>query len=143
MELPKRFWDKVKKTPGCWLWCGCKNSYGYGHFGFNGKVIGSHRLVWESRKGPIPFGKVIMHKCDIRSCVKFSHLNLGTQKENIYDCIKKGRRGIVNKLTIKEVKKIRKLYANGDFYQYELAKMFGVSSPNISYIIRNIIWKDI
>lgn len=29
-ELGDRFWSKVDKTDGCWLWTGANNGEGYG-----------------------------------------------------------------------------------------------------------------
>ena len=32
----KRFWEKVKKTDGCWTWMGAKDRKGYGKFSIGG-----------------------------------------------------------------------------------------------------------
>jgi hypothetical protein len=42
-------------------------------------------------KGEIPLGLKVLHKCDVTLCVNPEHLFLGTQKENVHDCERKGR----------------------------------------------------
>src|SRR5271165_4726377 len=88
----KRFWDKVEKTDGCWNWKAYIGPDGYGRFGFRGKIPGPHRVSWELSFGPIPDGLNVCHKCDNRRCVRPDHLFLGTDRDNILDCIRKGRR---------------------------------------------------
>jgi len=77
-------------TP-CKLWEGAKTKDGYGSKKVNKVVCYVHRLEWEKHNGPIPRGLVIRHKCDIRHCYEITHLELGTQKQNIADSIKRGR----------------------------------------------------
>lgn len=57
----------------------------------NGKFTGVHRHVYTEMYGEIPKGKVIMHSCDNPKCINPEHLILGTQGENIRDCVTKGR----------------------------------------------------
>ena len=52
-----------------------------------------HRAAWEAHNAePIPEGMVVMHTCDNPGCCNPNHLILGTQRQNIEDCIAKGRR---------------------------------------------------
>ena len=39
--------------------------------------------------GEIPKGMVIRHKCDNPNCCNIEHLEIGTQKDNIEDMIKR------------------------------------------------------
>jgi hypothetical protein len=48
--------------------------------------------------------KVVMHKCDNPSCFRFSHLELGTQADNIADRVSKNRGN--NVLTEEDIKNI-------------------------------------
>lgn len=84
-----RFWAKVNKTSTCWLYTGRINSNGYGSFKIRGHPYKVHRVAWTLLKGPIPKGKNVLHRCDIRNCVR--HLWVGTQWENLNDASKKGR----------------------------------------------------
>lgn len=91
----ERFWRYVQKTETCWLWVGVKSSDGYGSMGIDGKQVGTHRVSWELHNGPIPDGKRVLHNCpggDNPTCVNPAHLFLGTQKDNVQDCIRKRRR---------------------------------------------------
>lgn len=88
----ERFWSKVNKTESCWLWTGTRNSKGYGRFRDNDRMIVAHRIAWDlAGRGPIPAGMQLCHVCDVRACVNPEHLFLGTQSDNMRDCVKKGR----------------------------------------------------
>lgn len=43
--------------------------------------------------GPIQAGLWVLHKCDVRHCVRPDHLFLGTAAENTTDMMRKGRWG--------------------------------------------------
>lgn len=78
-----RFWNKVCKSDGCWVWQGYKNAKGYGSFTVLGKSIGAHRYAYELVHGPIQTGFVIDHMCHNPSCVNPSHLREVSNKQNI------------------------------------------------------------
>jgi hypothetical protein len=93
-EVEARLWAKVDKTPTCWLWRGAK-SRGYGRFKVDTvHAPRVHRIVWELTHGPIPTGLSVLHRCDTPACVNPAHLFLGTQRDNVYDAIEKGRHRI-------------------------------------------------
>lgn len=92
-DLSERFWEKVEKTEGCWLWTASTRN-GYGQIALGGRgnpVLYAHRVSYEMHHGPIPDGLVVMHTCDVRSCVRPDHLTVGTQAENLADMVAKGR----------------------------------------------------
>jgi hypothetical protein len=88
----EKFWNKVKKSDGCWEWTGHTGSKGYGRFRVNNKFYGAHRFSWMLTNGEIPKGIFVCHQCDNPSCVRPSHLFLGTPKDNTQDMIRKKRR---------------------------------------------------
>ncbi len=91
--IADRFWEKVKKTRGCWLWTASKQAAGYGSFVVHkgDSPVGAHRLSYELEIGSIPTGMQVLHRCDNPSCVRPSHLFLGTQRDNMRDMRTKGR----------------------------------------------------
>ena len=93
-SLKCRFLNAVTKNEetGCWEWKKSLNARGYGQMNVNGKNREMHRLGYEIFNGEISEGLYVLHKCDNRKCCNPDHLWLGTQKDNIQDMIKKGRR---------------------------------------------------
>lgn len=143
----QRFWAKIRKTRGCWLWLGVPNSQGYGQIHVNGKTIGAHRFSYALHNGKIPRKLYVLHSCDVRNCVKPAHLWLGTQLENLADRDAKGRGvgGILNgraKLSEIQVKNIRLAYATGTTSISKLAKIYPVNEPTICKIIKKKLWAN-
>ena len=95
-SLLERFEAKYIPEPmsGCWIWISTIGSNGYGEIhnpdgSHKGKQ--AHRVSWEFFRGPITEGLQVNHKCDVPLCVNPNHLYLGTQVQNIEDCIRRGR----------------------------------------------------
>lgn len=146
----QRFWDKVRKTKGCWDWTASKVGEGYGGFSLKHKSYLAHRISWVIRYGTIPKGMCVLHRCDNKICVNPKHLWLGTKGDNNRDRDKKGRgadrRGENHpmvELTERKILEIRKLYKVENVVQEELAKRFNISRPHISSIINKRRWKHI
>lgn len=149
-SLEERFWGKVEKSAGCWIWTATKNRQGYGRIRSSGKTARAHRISWELANGPIPDGMDILHRCDNPACVNPAHLFLGTDDDNMRDKENKGRGnhavGMVHgrsKLTADQVREIRRLYSTGQYLQRELGKRFGVHQTTIGYICRRESWAHI
>lgn len=91
--LEEKFWARVNKSNGCWLWTGTVQVRGYGAF-FISKARGyvkAHRFSYELNVGPIPDGMLVCHRCDVRNCVRPDHLFLGDNAINMADMTAKRR----------------------------------------------------
>lgn len=92
-SLVRRFWKKVSKTKGCWLWTGhtIRGGYGVMRYTSSNRATTAHRISYEIHVGPIPDGMFVLHRCDVPACVNPAHLFLGTQFDNMRDMVAKGR----------------------------------------------------
>lgn len=141
-----RFFAKVRKTDGCWIWTGSHISTGYGSFEFPEGSQLAHRVAYVIAYGST-HGMCVLHRCDNRSCVRPEHLFLGTPKDNTHDMIEKGRfaRGELHgcaKLTEASVVKIKRLIEAG-LTNVAIASRFGVTDKNISLIRRGVHWTHV
>ena len=144
------FWAKVRKTPTCWLWIGATNGEkGYGQLqrhAIKKRPILAHRYSWFLEHGSFP-RNYVCHHCDTPLCVRPSHLFVGTHKDNMADCNRKGRgnqgskHGLA-KLTEKSVLQIRIAYAKGKKMNV-LAQQYKVNRSNIEHIIHRRRWRHV
>ncbi len=159
-----RFLSKLKTSDsGCWIWCGCGSSRGYGKTTIASKDIRAHRLSWMIFKGEIPDGLFVCHQCDNPSCCNPSHLFLGTQAENVIDKVTKGRqakgdthyarlhperlaRGTshgMSKLDEDKVRQIRLEYTGTRGELGMLAKKYGVAKATVHQVVRGRLWSHV
>lgn len=149
--LAGRFWVKVgRQDAGCWEWLASLDSRGYGNFGVprndgSGRFLmqRAHRVSWQLTHGDIPRGMVVCHSCDNRRCVNPGHLFLGTQGDNMADCVSKSRLGNRSgefnsraRLTATQVKKIREDTAS----LAVLAARYGVSKSTVHGVRSGKTW---
>ena len=138
----KEHFDKIPYA-GCWIWRG-SDTKGYGVGYTKHKMRYVHRVMYENKYGKIPEGLHVLHKCDTPLCGRPDHLFLGTNADNVADCISKGRnnKGEKNggaKLKEQGVLDIRVLLKDG-LSQYEIAEQYGVSQTHISDIKNGHKW---
>lgn len=88
-DAPSMTSEKVMRNvdirdAGCWTWKGYINRQGYGVFVRGSFHMFAHRAVYETLVGSIPRGLTLDHLCRNRACVRPSHLEPVTLKENIH-----------------------------------------------------------
>ena len=66
----------------CWLWQNKPDRDGYGVANHAGRQWRAHRLSYTFHVGPIPDGHDLDHTCEVRLCVRPSHLEPVTNFEN-------------------------------------------------------------
>lgn len=179
VDIATRLWAKVDKNGPlirddigpCWVWTATKCTSGYGQIkrgGKHGECVPAHRVVWELTYGPIPDGMYVLHKCDNRTCVRPSHLFLGTHLDNMRDMMTKGRgvtaetrgrwvrnawvaypdrmrrgsRSASAKLTDDDVQEIIERRASGE-QGIALARIYGVSPSTISRVVCGHHWPPV
>lgn len=131
----------------CWPWIAGKFPAGYGAVRF-GKQRHAHRAAYEDAHGVgCADGLVVRHRCDVRACVNPSHLELGSQADNMRDKVDRGRqaKGSENgsaKLHEDAVHAIRSSYVFGSRTHglNSLARAYGVSCTVIAKIISRQTW---
>lgn len=77
-------WDRPIEE--CWIWKKAKDKKGYGAIGHEGKVLKTHRVVYELAHN-LTLGPEdsILHLCDNRACANPSHLLRGNHTDNEVD----------------------------------------------------------
>lgn len=141
----KRIEAHIAKQPnGCWEWTAARTKNGYARIRIAGETILAHRAVYAILYGPIPKKMDVCHTCDVRHCVRPSHLFLDTRKGNMQDAVRKGRqaKGEIQghaKLTASDVRAIRASGAS----QKALAVRYNVTQSNISCVANRKTWKHI
>lgn len=78
------WWVDVNETTGCWEWAKARDPQGYGRVGILGtsRSMLAHRYLYELLVGPIPDGLTLDHLCRNPCCVRPSHLEPVTAREN-------------------------------------------------------------
>lgn len=171
--LAEGFWEKVNrdgpmpspeavavhpeiKGERCWLFASSKAGKRYGRIYTDGRQVQAHRAAWYLQTGAWPEPNCL-HKCDVRNCVRFSHLFQGTDTDNMQDMIGKKRDRLVGsrnsraKLTDEQVAEIRRLgqpwlrhprRRGTALLVRQIARRFGVTEQCIKKILRNELWQE-
>jgi hypothetical protein len=130
----------------CLAWPFGVSSNGYGSVNFHGKATTASRAMCIAAHGePTARGMDAAHSCGNghNGCVNPNHLRWATRAENIADMIDHGtaNRGEIHgraKLSETQAREIMAL--KGKMLQKEIAKMFGVSRANISFVHSKNSW---
>lgn len=155
MNLRQRLYSHAKKNDetGCWEWAGSKRGC-YGRIIVGSRVDGTrrsdtaHRVSYIINFGEIPDGLYVCHKCDNPACINPNHLFLGTAKENMEDCSKKGR--IVakagenqgrSKLTEESVRDARRKFFVERVSSWRMADIYCVSRRTMWNALTGKTWK--
>jgi hypothetical protein len=162
MNPTERFWVKVHKTEGCWLWTGCASRYGFISWEGRRNRL-AHRVSWELHFGPVPGGLCVLHRCDTPLCVRPDHLFLGTVKDNAEDrngkqrqarggrhgrrtrpeCTARGERSGLAKLSEESVRGMRERHAAGGITFRQLGSLFGITGTHAHRIVTRQVWAHV
>jgi len=153
MNTAEAFWARVNRGEplSCWLWKGAISA-GYGTLQWKPsglRIQKAHRVAWLLTYGEIPHGLSVCHHCDNPPCVNPQHLFLGTQRDNMQDARRKGRRPNVKgqanpnaQLTELEVGYIREGLSEG-YCPAAMARAFGIPWHIVSKIDRRRTWRHV
>lgn len=145
----------------CWEWRGGRTPDGYGKFWLAGRTIGAHVFAFAVAFGWHP--AIVRHRCDNPPCVRPSHLQGGSQHDNLLDAVERGRvphaertlavsaplkrthgeRNGSAVLTTAQVSTIRSRYAAGRQSVRSLADEFGVGKSMIHNIVTGKSWRHV
>jgi hypothetical protein len=122
-------------------------SSGYVMIGSRGGRTAAHRLIYEECFGEIPDGLVVRHKCDVRNCINPEHLELGTQRDNVLDAVKRnrllqGERHGWSKINENTVRNIKLMVAEGK-RNIEIAAELNLHKSTVCNVKRGATWKHV
>lgn len=159
------FWGRFMRDD-CWEWTMALDRKGYGILTYHRAFWKAHRLAWTLTVGPIQDGLTVCHACDNRRCGRVDgplffddsghlhkgHLWLGTNADNTYDMIAKGRAVLSHprfgvdspshKLTEDDVREIRRL-RDGGATTVLIAAKYNISDSHVSRIVKRHEWSHI
>lgn len=134
---------------GCWPWIGSVSRHGYGVFHAQRNLhLLAHRAVYEACFGRIPVETpVVRHRCDNRRCCNPSHLEIGTNADNMNDKVVRGRQAMGeghgnSKMTDDSVSDLLRLRLLG-WSTARLADRFGISKTAAKRIANGTAWKHV
>lgn len=146
----ERFWRKVNRGDGCWLWTAATDKDGYGLFKFvrgkSSQIVAS-RFAYLVSRGELPDDLKVCHNCDNPTCCRPDHLFLGTTAENHADRNRKGRQAKGNqmpfaKLNPDKVRRIRLLRKEGKTIRY-IAEDAGVRQGTVRFVLQGVTWAHV
>lgn len=118
-------------TTPCWIWQGAF----VGDYGNSSGTL-AHRRVYEDTCGPVPPGLELDHLCEVKACVRPDHLEPVTHAENMH-------RSVRSKLTVAQVRHMRRLARDTTLTRAELGRRFEVHASTVSAIVNGRTWRDV
>jgi len=91
LEHLERFILRSSDPDACTGWSGSLSHNGYPLILIGGVTRRANRVLYEQLHGPIPPGKLILHRCNARSCLNDLHLYCGSAQDNTNDMVRCGR----------------------------------------------------
>lgn len=138
-------------SSGCLEWQGAADAKGYGLLtGLLARSSGgAHaiRVAWMIEHGPIPRGRVVMHRCDNPRCIDVAHLSIGTNYDNSRDMTQKQRghrqaRNLVVKLRWAQVEIIREAVRSGAVSIDDLSARLRSCPKAVRYVLDTATARD-
>lgn len=157
--------DNYSGIGNCHIWNGGRYPDGYGFFHVNTEVrlARAHVVAFILSGGVLKEGQQVIHRCDVKFCVRPEHLRSGSHKDNMSDGVarkrfvsgddnpsrkypekrKRGAHHPKSKFTDAQVVSIRDAYSKGLITQTELAENFSTTHACIGYIVRGVTWRHL
>ena len=127
----------IQDETGHWYWSGSVTQNGVAYLWTNNHPTTIYRLAWMKLNGDIPAGFTLRRTCDDSKCINPEHRELICTKEQ-----NRGIRHGKSRLTEDIILDIRERFNRGE-RQTALAQAYGVSQPQISFIIRGKAWSHV
>ena len=134
-------------SDACLLYPFSLNQDGYGRLNFDGRPQLAHRVAFliVNNHWPTPCAR---HTCDTPACVNPRHIIEGTQIDNIYDMISRGRKacgtGVMHaKVTDDLVRQMRREYIPRVNGTSKLGRKYGLNRKNVYNIVMRRAWKHV
>lgn len=150
-EDQARFWSKVERGDGCWLWMDARRPKGYGVFSVpvEGQrawlQLRANRVAFVLVNGPLGPRELVRHTCDNPPCCRPDHLVKGDPTANKKDAVERNRVALGERhgravLTSKDVSMIRLRHASGETLK-ALACELGVDRSVVGDACCGDTWK--
>ena len=142
-DIATAFNSYIEKTDGCWLWRGTISRYGIFHYAK--RRYDAHVFALKLDGRPVPKGKFGLHHCDNKTCVRPSHLYVGTPKNNSDDAVSRGLmphgvRHPCARLTPEAVLEMRRMRKQGVTFA-QIARPFNVTTETAIAAVLGWTWK--
>lgn len=150
----RRFWSKVDRRGDdeCWPWLAArKPPFGYGDFYVSreGRTTASRISLALALGRPLERHESACHRCDNPPCCNPAHLFAGTQSDNAFDSIQKGRNrpvlGARNSRSVLTEEQVRDIRAHHYYLglHADLGRHYGVAATTILRVRTGLNWRHV